>query len=106
MNEDDESIDIRKDLAFFKKSGDKSITKQVERIFEEPGKDPYNGIGKPEDLKHDMAGLWSRRLDKKHRLVIKYSPSLQNPIPNRYENRLPYFSFSYRNTRYDTSLGW
>lgn len=61
----------RKDLSFFRKSGDKAIIKRIERIFVELGDDPYHGIGKPEALKHNLAGLWSRRLDKKHRLVYQ-----------------------------------
>jgi toxin YoeB len=47
------------------------IIKRIERIFEELGEDPYHGVGKPEALKHDLAGLWSRRLDRKNRLVYQ-----------------------------------
>jgi|AntAceMinimDraft_5_1070358.scaffolds.fasta_scaffold172351_2 toxin YoeB len=61
----------RKHLSFFHKSGDKVIIKRIERIFEELGEDPYHGVGKPEALKHDLAGLWSRRLDRKNRLVYQ-----------------------------------
>ncbi|MCX6309126.1 MAG: Txe/YoeB family addiction module toxin [Bacteroidia bacterium] len=51
------------------KSGDKALIKRIERIFEELSNHPFIGIGKPEALKHDLAGLWSRRLDEKNRLV-------------------------------------
>jgi toxin YoeB len=34
-------------------------------------RDPYNGIGKPEPLKYQFAGCWSRRIDNEHRLVYK-----------------------------------
>ena len=34
-------------------------------------RDPFEGIGKPEPLKHDFAGYWSRRIDEEHRLVYK-----------------------------------
>ena len=61
----------KKGLSVLRKSGDKAIIKRIERIFEELGDDPYRGIGKPEALKHDLAGLWSRRLDRKHRLVYQ-----------------------------------
>ena len=61
----------KKDLSVLRKSGDKAIIKRIERIFEELGDDPYRGIGKPEALKYDLAGLWSRRLDRKHRLVYQ-----------------------------------
>lgn len=34
-------------------------------------RDPFSGIGKPEPLKHDYAGSWSRRIDQEHRVVYK-----------------------------------
>ncbi|NIJ52445.1 Txe/YoeB family addiction module toxin [Dyadobacter arcticus] len=61
----------RKDLLFLHKSGGKSLVKRIERIFEELGANPYSGIGKPEQLKNNFSGLWSRRIDKKHRLVYQ-----------------------------------
>ncbi|MCF2489130.1 Txe/YoeB family addiction module toxin [Dyadobacter sp. CY347] len=61
----------KKDLSFLHKSGGKSLVKRIERIFEELGEDPYSGIGKPEQLKNNLSGLWSRRIDKKHRLVYQ-----------------------------------
>ena len=51
------------------KSGDKALIRRIERIFEELSEHPYAGIGKPEQLKHELSGLWSRRLDEKNRLV-------------------------------------
>lgn len=51
------------------KSGDKALIKRIERIFEELSEHPFIGIGKPEPLKHELAGLWSRRLDEKNRFV-------------------------------------
>jgi toxin YoeB len=61
----------KKDLSFLHKSGGKSLLKRIERIFEELGENPYDGIGKPEQLKNNLSGLWSRRIDKKHRLVYQ-----------------------------------
>lgn len=61
----------KKDLALLYKSGDKALVNRIERIFTELSEDPFNGIGKPEQLKHDLSGFWSRRLDKKHRLVYQ-----------------------------------
>lgn len=52
----------KKHLASHYKSGDKALTKRLERIFEELGEHPYEGIGKPEPLKHNLSGLWSRRI--------------------------------------------
>lgn len=56
-------------LAKHYKSGDKVLIKRIERIFEELNEHPFLGIGKPEALKYELTGLWSRRLDDKNRLV-------------------------------------
>jgi toxin YoeB len=61
----------RKDLSFLHKTGGKALTKRIDRMFEELGENPYVGIGKPEQLKNNLSGLWSRRIDKKHRLVYQ-----------------------------------
>lgn len=61
----------KKDLTFLHKTGGKTLTKRIDRIFEELGENPYVGIGKPEQLKSNLSGLWSRRIDKKHRLVYQ-----------------------------------
>ncbi|WP_221393087.1 Txe/YoeB family addiction module toxin [Dyadobacter sp. NIV53] len=66
----------KKDLAFLYKSGEKALINRIERIFEELGQNPYEGIGKPEPLKHNLTGLWSRRLDKKHRLVYQITEEI------------------------------
>lgn len=61
----------KKELSILHKSGDKILIKRIEKILEELGDNPYSGIGKPEQLKHNLSGLWSRRLDKKNRLVYE-----------------------------------
>ena len=61
----------KKDLAYLFKSGEKALVKRIERILQELADHPYHGIGKPEPLKNNLAGLWSRRIDKKHRLVYQ-----------------------------------
>lgn len=61
----------KKDLLFLFKSGDRTLIRRIERILEELGEHPYFGVGKPEPLRHDLAGLWSRRIDKKHRIVYQ-----------------------------------
>ena len=52
-------------------SGDKKILKKINNLIKEIQRSPYEGIGKPEPLKFDLAGLWSRRIDLEHRLVYK-----------------------------------
>lgn len=41
------------------------------RIIDEIAKTPFEGIGKPEPLQHELSGLWSRRIDPEHRLVYQ-----------------------------------
>jgi toxin YoeB len=50
---------------------DKTILKKINNLIKEIQRTPYEGIGKPEPLKFDLAGLWSRRIDLENRLVYK-----------------------------------
>ncbi len=45
--------------------------KRILRMLEESMRDPFAGIGKPEPLKGDLAGWWSKRIDGEHRLVYQ-----------------------------------
>ncbi len=58
-----------KDIENHKKSGDKPTLKKIEKLFNELLEHPKTGTGQPELLKHDLAGLYSRRINQKHRLV-------------------------------------
>jgi toxin YoeB len=48
---------------------DRSVLKRVNRLLEDALRDPFGGIGKPEQLRHALAGAWSRRITEEHRLV-------------------------------------
>jgi toxin YoeB len=48
---------------------DRAMLKRVNRLIEDTLRDPFEGIGKPEQLRHALGGLWSRRIDEEHRLV-------------------------------------
>lgn len=48
---------------------DKKTLKKINALIKDIQRIPYEGIGKPEPLKFDLAGLWSRRIDLEHRLV-------------------------------------
>jgi len=48
---------------------DRAMLKRLNRLIEETLRDPLEGIGKPEQLRHALAGAWSRRIDDQHRLV-------------------------------------
>lgn len=52
-------------------SVDKKILKRVNLLIQECMRMPFSGIGKPEPLRFDMAGCWSRRINSEHRLVYK-----------------------------------
>jgi len=47
------------------------MAKRVMRIIEETQRDPFGGIGKPELLKGDLSGWWSKRIDGEHRIVYR-----------------------------------
>lgn len=57
------------DIEKHKKLGDQSVLKKLQRIFNELREHPTVGTGQPEKLKHNLAGLYFRRINKKHRLV-------------------------------------
>ena len=44
---------------------------RVIRLLREIQRDPFSGLGKPEPLKHDLKGCWSRRIDLEHRIVYQ-----------------------------------
>jgi len=50
---------------------DKKLVKRINQLIQEIKRDPFNGIGKPEPLRHALAGYWSRRINDEHRLVYK-----------------------------------
>ncbi len=52
-------------------STDKKILIRVNNLIEQTSRNPFKGIGKPEPLKHALAGWWSRRIDSEHRMVYR-----------------------------------
>ena len=52
-----------------KKSGNKPVLTKIRKLLDELVEHPYTGTGQPEQLKYDMAGFWSRRINQEHRLV-------------------------------------
>lgn len=51
----------------------KSIAKKIIQLIEAIKQNPFDGIGKPEPLKYQLSGYWSRRINKEHRLVYEVS---------------------------------
>jgi toxin YoeB len=60
------------DYLYWQKS-DKQIAKKINQLIKDIKRDPFNGIGKPEPLKHELSGFWSRRITNEHRLVYEVS---------------------------------
>jgi len=58
-------------LQYWKRSGNKNVMEKITRLLEDIQKTPFEGIGKPEALKHNWNGYWSRRITSEHRLVYK-----------------------------------
>ncbi|TPE44150.1 Txe/YoeB family addiction module toxin [Maribrevibacterium harenarium] len=50
---------------------DKKVLKRVNLLIKDILREPYEGIGKPEPLKHGLSGYWSRRINDEHRMVYK-----------------------------------
>ncbi len=50
---------------------DRKIFKRIQRLIKETIREPFGGIGKPEPLKNNLQGYWSKRITDEHRLVYK-----------------------------------
>jgi len=53
-------------------STDKKMLKRINTLIKDIQRSPYEGIGKPEPLKHGLAGYWSRRINDEHRIVYMH----------------------------------
>ena len=58
------------DYQFWLKN-DKQKLKRINELLKDISRNPYEGIGKPEPLKFNYAGFWSRRIDEEHRLIYR-----------------------------------
>lgn len=50
-------------------AADRSTLRRINRLIDDVHRDPFEGIGKPEPLRHALTGAWSRRISDEHRLV-------------------------------------
>ena len=71
------------DLAWWVEKDRKKALKII-KLIKEIQKNPFEGIGKPEPLKHDLSGCWSRRIDSEHRLVYQVSEEKIRILACRY----------------------
>ena len=72
------------DLAYWKKSGNVIVLKRIRQLLAAIQENPYAGIGKPEALKHQLSGYWSRRINQEHRLVYEVEQETITVISLRY----------------------
>lgn len=61
----------KQDLRYFKRLGDQSLMRKISRLFMELAEHPEIGTGKPEQLKGDLSGYWSRRINREHRIIYR-----------------------------------
>jgi toxin YoeB len=63
---------------------DRSVALRILHLVEDVWRDPFRGIGKPESLKYELAGAWSRRITQEHRLVYTASGKRVDFLQARY----------------------
>jgi len=71
------------DLAWWTKT-DKRIARRIIKLIRLSAKDPFGGIGKPEPLKYELQGAWSRRINQEHRLVYEVTEKSIRILACRY----------------------
>jgi toxin YoeB len=65
-------------------SNDKATFRKINALIKECQRHPFEGIGKPEPLKGDLSGYWSRRIDREHRLVYRVRDGALEIVQCRY----------------------
>ena len=63
------STKAQEDIEHWKKSGNKVVMNRITILLKDMSLHPYTGIGKPEPLKYDFPGCWSRRINSRHRII-------------------------------------
>ena len=71
------------DYLYWQKN-DKKILKKINELIKDIKRTPYSGLGKPEALKHQLSGFWSRRITDEHRLVYQISDDTLIIVACRY----------------------
>lgn len=58
------------DYLYWQKT-DKKVLNKINKLIKDIKRNPYDGLGKPEPLRHNYRGFWSRRIDAEHRLIYR-----------------------------------
>ena len=72
---------------------DKKLVKKINSLIKEIKRTPFEGTGKPEPLKHELQGCWSRRVNQEHRIIYEVFDEQINIIACRFHYR--YYSRRY-----------
>ncbi|NJE64467.1 Txe/YoeB family addiction module toxin [Enterococcus durans] len=65
------SDDAWNDYLYWYEQENKSNIKKINKLIKDIDRSPFNGLGKPEPLKYDLSGKWSRRITDEHRLIYR-----------------------------------
>jgi toxin YoeB len=71
------------DIKYWKKSGQLNIQNKISKLINDIIAHPYTGLGKPEALKYELTGLWSREIDKGNRLIYEIADQQLHVISMR-----------------------
>jgi toxin YoeB len=63
--------DLAWDSYLYWQANDKKVCKRINELIKDIKRNPFEGIGKPEPLRYELAGKWSRRINNEHRLVYQ-----------------------------------
>jgi len=66
----------QKDYRYWVSSGNTGVLKKITELLEDIAAHPFSGIGKPEPLKYDLSGKWSRRINAEHRIVYSVNDDI------------------------------
>ena len=76
-------VDAFEDLAWWVQQ-DRNKALRIVNLIKEVQRDPFKGIGKPEPLRHELKGCWSRRIDQEHRLIYQVTEAKIRVLACRY----------------------
>lgn len=71
------------DYLYWQKT-DKKILGRINLLIKDTQRSPFQGLGEPEPLKHELQGFWSRRINREHRLIYKVEKNVIHIIQCRY----------------------
>ncbi|WP_318840142.1 Txe/YoeB family addiction module toxin [Providencia sp. PROV080] len=72
----------------YRQTQDKKTLKRINKLIDETKRTPFYGIGKPEPLKENLAGFWSRRIDETNRLIYSIDDEGLTIIACRYYEKV------------------